>query len=112
MSARLTSDFWVSAYRRRAESAGAFVYVRRKGAAEAGAIALLVRDALGLFQLYLPAPQSDFDERKPQDRLFRPAFEVPVESEQAEAKLAREQKFDSDLWIIEIEDRDGRAFLD
>jgi hypothetical protein len=30
----------------------------------------------------------------------------------AEAYLARQIKFDSDIWIVEVEDRAGRSFLD
>ncbi|MBV9591775.1 MAG: DUF1491 family protein, partial [Hyphomicrobiales bacterium] len=30
----------------------------------------------------------------------------------AEARLAKERSFDPDIWIVEVEDRDGRAFLD
>ncbi|HEV7440253.1 MAG TPA: DUF1491 family protein, partial [Methylobacterium sp.] len=29
-----------------------------------------------------------------------------------EARITRELRFDSDLWIIEIDDRTGRHFLD
>jgi hypothetical protein len=29
-----------------------------------------------------------------------------------EARLAREMRFDPDVWIIEVEDRAGRHFLD
>jgi hypothetical protein len=29
-----------------------------------------------------------------------------------EARLGREIRFDPDLWIVEIEDRAGRSFLD
>jgi hypothetical protein len=29
-----------------------------------------------------------------------------------EARLGRELGFDSDLWIVEVEDRAGRHFLD
>jgi hypothetical protein len=32
--------------------------------------------------------------------------------EKADAFLAREAEFDSDMWIIEVEDRRGRHFLD
>ena len=38
MSARVTSDFWVSAYLRRVMTEGAFAALRQRGAAEAGAI--------------------------------------------------------------------------
>lgn len=35
-----------------------------------------------------------------------------VEIEKADEFLAREARFDSDLWVIEVEDRQGRPFLD
>ena len=35
-----------------------------------------------------------------------------IEGAQAEAYLARQVKFDSDIWIVEVEDRGGRNFLD
>jgi hypothetical protein len=37
---------------------------------------------------------------------------VPVAEADAEARIAREIKFDSDVWVIEVEDRAGRHFLD
>src|SRR5258708_1883063 len=39
---RLRSDFWIAALRRRAEAAGAFISIARRGAEEAGAIFVLV----------------------------------------------------------------------
>ena len=36
----------------------------------------------------------------------------PYGMRDAEAYLARQIKFDSDIWIIEVEDRAGRNFLD
>ncbi len=35
----------------------------------------------------------------------------PVSDEKAEAYLERQRGFDPDIWIIEIEDRQGRHFL-
>ena len=34
-----------------------------------------------------------------------------VSDKDAEKLLEREARFDSDVWIVEIEDRDGRHFL-
>jgi hypothetical protein len=36
----------------------------------------------------------------------------PVPQADVEARLAREMRFDPDIWIVEIEDRAGRHFLD
>jgi len=111
LSARLRSDIWVSAYLRRCAVEGAAAYLRRRGAAEAGAIFVKIDRLDGACALYAPAPQSEA--RDGVDRLFarihRDAWMDPAE---AEARLAREQKFDSDLWIVEVEDRQGRHFLD
>lgn len=111
---RVTSDFWVSAYIRRVGLENGFATLRRRGSAEAGAIAVVVsRAADRLVALYLQAPQSAFDETKPTDRLFVPAWpEIFVEEERVNAKLAREMQFDPDLWIVDVEDRDGRSFID
>ena len=36
----------------------------------------------------------------------------PAPEADIEARLVREMRFDPDLWIVEIEDRAGRNFLD
>jgi len=110
---RLKSDIWVAAYVRRCHLEGAFAVVRRRGAEEAGAIFVKVSRLDGTAALYAPAPQSDFDEAKPGDRRFvsvLPALYAP--DADIEARLAREMKFDTDVWIVEVEDRAGRHFLD
>ena len=48
------------------------------------------------------------------DEMGRPAWtkplgEHPVEEAKADDYLERQQRYDADLWIIEVEDRDGRA---
>ena len=47
------------------------------------------------------------------DRAFSSSLkERPASDEAVEAYLAREIKFDPDVWIVEVEDRAGRNFLD
>lgn len=99
---RLTSDFFVSALIRHVFKAGGYAVVEKKGASEAGAIFLRLRARDGLETLYAPAPQSFFDEDTSGDRRFE-IRSVKVESEEVEEILAREKKFDQDLWVIEIE---------
>jgi hypothetical protein len=110
-SPRLRSDFWVSALRRRGEAAGAFISIARRGADEAGAIFVLVDRLDGRFDLYGPAPQSVFGEEGKSDRLFSRIAEA-VSEEKTSARMQQEMKFDPDLWLVGIEDREGRAFIE
>jgi hypothetical protein len=113
MDMRLKSGIWVAAYLRRCQVEGAFAAVRRRGAEEAGAIFIKINRLDGTADLFGPAPQSDFADAQPTDRAFRPCLkQSPAPEAEAEAYLAREMRFDPDIWIVEIEDRQGRSFLD
>jgi hypothetical protein len=103
---RLKTGIFVQALIRRAQAAGASVYVARRGAEEAGA-------------LYLKLARPDrsctvlSQARRGEGELvwMRPLGESSDEA--AAAKYFEKQiRFDPDLWIIEIEDREGRAFVD
>jgi hypothetical protein len=111
---RLKSAIWVSAYLRRCNVEGAFAVVRRHGADEAGAVFIKVSRLDGSAALYGPAPQAAFDEGQPVERLFTAVLggDGPVPDADIEARLTREIRFDPDLWIVEVEDRTGRHFLD
>jgi hypothetical protein len=110
---RLKSAIWVAAYVRRCHVEGAYAVVRRRGAEEAGAVFIKVSRLDGTADLYGPAPQTAFDEARPADRAFSACLKAGAASEQeSEAYLARELRFDPDIWIVEVEDRAGRHFLD
>lgn len=110
---RLKSALWVAAYLRRCQVEGAFAVVRRRGAEEAGAVFVRISRVDGTSDLFGPAPQSALDTSRGADRAFTPSFaRQPVSDAAVEAKLEREMKFDSDLWIVEVEDPAGRNFLD
>jgi len=110
---RLKSGLWVSAYVRRCNVEGVFAAVRRRGAEEAGAIFIKVNRLDGSADVFGPAPQSAFAEEHPVDRAFTPAMKtMPATDAESEAYLARQVRFDPDVWIIETEDRAGRHFLD
>ena len=109
----MKSGIWVAAYVRRCHIEGAFAAVRRRGAEEAGAVFIKIARLDGTADLFGPAPQSSFDEARPADRAFVRCLKVqPAREEDVEAFLAREIKFDPDVWIVEVEDRAGRNFLD
>jgi len=110
---RLKSDIWVAAYLRRCQVEGSPAVLRRRGAEEAGAIFVKVSRLDGTADLYAPAPQSVFDEARPSERAFSLALKgSPLPEADVEGYLARQLRFDPDLWIVEVEDRGGRHFLD
>jgi hypothetical protein len=114
---RLKSVVWVSAYVRRCNVEGVFAAVRRRGAEEAGAIFIKVNRLDDSADVYGPAPQAafggDIDDAAALDRAFSPAMKtMPAPDAEAEAYLARQIRFDPDVWIVETEDRAGRHFLD
>jgi hypothetical protein len=109
---RLKSSIWVAAYLRRCQTEGIFGAVRKRGAEEAGAVFVKVALLDGNAMLYAPAPQTVYDESRPAERLFVSASPQPVPEQSVEERLAKELRFDPDVWIVETEDRAGRHFLD
>jgi hypothetical protein len=107
----LRSDIWVSAYLRRCNGQGGHAVLRRRGAAEAGAIVIRVDRLDGSSILYGPAPQTVFDTQALDRRFARMHDSESLPADKAEEKLSREIRFDQDLWIVEVDDRAGRSFL-
>jgi len=103
---RLKAGIFVRALLRRAEVAGASAFIVRKGAEEAGAVILTVSRLDGTCLLLNQARDGKGDLV-----WARPLGDWGGE-EKARAWLDRQIKFDPDLWIVEIEDRQGRAFVD
>jgi hypothetical protein len=99
---RLRSDIFVSALTRRVFADGGYAAVVLKGSDASGAIFVRQRFRDGLETLYGPAPQALVEVEDRDDRLFEPRLSR-VEPEAVEALMARERKFDGDLWLVEIE---------
>ena len=103
--ARLTTDFWVRAYLRRLELAGIPAYVAARGDATAGAVLVKCATLDGQARLLQRSPDPASGE-----------LEWALLSEGAEAEVdaaaERQRGFDPDLWVIEVEDREGRHLLD
>jgi hypothetical protein len=108
---RLRAEFWVKAYIRRCAVEGAGAVVVRHGDDDAGAIFIKVSRLDGTCLLFGPAPaghaSADFDRRW----VAWGAASGMAETE-ADGMLAKEARFDPDMWLIEVEDRAGRHFLD
>jgi hypothetical protein len=110
---RLKTALWVAAYLRRCQVEGVSGVVRRRGAEEAGAVFVRISRLDGTSDLFGPAPQSAFEAAESAARAFAPSLaEQPAPDAAVENYLAREVKFDPDVWIVEVEDRAGRNFLD
>lgn len=105
MTPRLTSDFWVRAYLARLEQAGIPAFVTAKGDATAGAVLVKVASLDGQAKAY----QRSFDLMSDARVwvLLSGGFEAEVD-----AAITRQRGFDPDLWVIEVEDRQGRSLLE
>ncbi|MEM1275876.1 MAG: DUF1491 family protein [Pseudomonadota bacterium] len=102
--ARLSADLWVMAYLARLNGEGIFAHVAQRGDPHAGAIAVKCATMDGKAQVFTRA----YD--KAGKRIWDLAHDGAEEG--ADAHLARQRKFDPDLWIIEVEDPRGRHLLD
>lgn len=110
---RLKSVVWVGAYLRRCSTEGIPAAVVRRGASEAGAVFVKVNRLDGTASVFGPAPQSAFGDSRSAERLWACCTgREPVAEANADAYLARQHRFDPDLWIIEIEERNGRHLID
>jgi hypothetical protein len=107
---RLKSEIWVKAYLRRCAVNGAMATILRHGDDDAGAIFLKIVRGDRMAAIFSPAP-AGLDDADVGRRWVAALGGVFVTDEQAEKFLTSENRFDSDLWVIEVEDRDGRHFL-
>ena len=102
---RLTADIWVSAYLARLRALAIPAFVVNRGDATAGAVLVKLNTLDGQACCY----QRSFDlmtgDRK---------WVVLIDGEEAavDASVAKQRSFDPDLWVIEVEDRQGRHLLD
>lgn len=102
---RLASGIWVAAYRRRLEAEGIPAYVTKRGDDTAGAVVVKLDTLDGRAQVYMRSFDLETGARK---------WVMFVDGPEAEANLwiARQREFDMDLWVIEVESRQGRHLLD
>ncbi len=94
---------------RTVEVGGGFATLRRRGAAEAGAVFVVLDRLDGCYALFAPGPS---DETLGERRFLRAHKAEWVDSSEVSARLEREVKRDPDLWIVDVERRDGAPGLD
>jgi hypothetical protein len=86
------------------------VMVMRRGEESAGAIFIKINGlGDGNFWLFGPAPSFLHNGMS---RVWRGCFEqMPTDEETIDTYIAKQLVFDPDIWIIEVEDKQGRNFL-
>lgn len=104
---RLKTEIWVQALLRRAEVGGAFPAVMHRGDADAGAVLVCVEAEGGAQTLY--GQVRDAAGEAVWTVLARAADRLGAHD--IAARIARERGRDSDLWVVDIQDRAGRHFL-
>mgnify|MGYP000991597170 FL=1 len=103
--ARLAAGIWVAAYLRRLALADIPAYVTRRGDDTAGAVMVKCATLDGRASLWTREWDLDSDQR------LWIALNEAAERD-IDAEIARNIARDPDLWVIEIESRDGRTLLD
>lgn len=104
MTPRLTAEFWVQAYLARLRLADIPAFVTARGDATAGAIVVKSDTLDGRARAFARSYDATGA------RVWTPIAEGP--DAEVEAALARQRHFDPDLWIVAVEDRQGRTLLD
>jgi hypothetical protein len=107
---RIKSGIWVSAYIRRVNALAVPALVARRGDADAGAIYIKINLLNGQAQLLRPAAAGG--EGAEDERFWSPAFSAARDEPEVDRYLGRQREFDADLWVIEVEDRAGRNFIE
>lgn len=101
---RLTADIWVSAYLTRLRLANIPAFVVKRGDNTAGAVLVKLNTLDGQARCF----QRSFDLMTGERQ-----WVVLVEGDEAtvDASIAKQRSFDPDLWVIEVEDRQGQHLL-
>lgn len=102
---RLAAGIWVSAYLARLGLANIPAYVTARGDETAGAVLVKCAHLDGTAALYGREWDFDSDSRPWQVLAQGPERDI-------DQTVFRQRGFDPDLWVVEIESRDGRTLLD
>ncbi|MEP1586684.1 MAG: DUF1491 family protein [Tateyamaria sp.] len=103
--ARLTSRFWVDAYLARLRFADIPGFVVAHGDDTGGAVLIKLNTLDGRAALF----QRSFD-LMADTRVW--AELAGGDEPEVDAAITRQRGFDPDIWVIEVEDRQGRHLLD
>lgn len=106
MFIRLKSELYVQALVRQVQGALAAAYVAKRGDTDAGVIFIRVNRLDGTGGVLSLFTNLDGE------RLARVVLPPATPEPDIDARLAREMARDPDIWVIDIEDAQGRHFLE
>ena len=106
---RLKSELWVKAYIRRVQGEGAPAVIVRRGDSDAGVILIKIARLDGTASLFGPAPAGMAETSE--ERRWVVLADGAAESD-VDERIRRETSFDHDAWVVEVEDRQGRHYLE
>ena len=104
----IASDLWVSALLRRIEQAGGHGYVTKKGDLRAGSVILKIINQRTRGVILLREALSGNPDAA-ETVWIRPIRSI--DEAELDLYIERQKARDPDLWVIEIEDVEGRHFL-
>lgn len=102
--ARLASGVWVSAYLMRLQAQGIYAHIVHRGEVTAGAVAVKLATMDGRASVLMRTLDGEGN------RIWSALVEHGPEAE-ADDAIARQRRYDRDLWVIEVEDPRGRHLL-
>lgn len=108
---RVSTELRVASILRRCFASGAAGYVVRRGDAERGALFVKVATLDGRATLFGPAPAS-FEDSDGERGLVPHLDPAGAAEREVDAYVRQQTDYDPDLWLLEIEDREGRSFID
>ena len=101
---RLSSDAWVSSYRQHLQLEGIPIYILKKGNSISGSILIKVSMSGGIAKIYHSVLDAEGNSN----------WDVLIEGshEKIDNNLERQISFDGDLWLLEVEEKEGKCLLD
>jgi len=102
---RLTAEFWVQAYLQRLNLENIPAFVTQKGDLTAGSVLVKLNTLDGNAQVF----QRSFDLQTAQQAWVSL---ISGSETEVDASVNKQKSFDPDLWVVEVEDKQGRSLLD
>ena len=101
---RLTTEFWISAYLKRLRLEAIPAFITKRGDSISGAVIVKINTLDGSAQSFYKTYNFELDEW---------CWEILISGSDLEVEnsLKKQKTIDQDLWVIEVEDREGRHLL-